>query len=291
MRNRLRDWVPVFGAAAAASLFYAYYRVIEMDIGNLADVVREQGRILWASSSFVLNLAMMWCLIVSVLAIRRFLSAYNLKHLVAIFLGFTLLLAFIVWLVHRGEVAGEVGTALLERIPEQDAANVLLIVDINNAAAILVAVVLVLAFVFVGRGAEESSASVLADRIRWFNSLLYSAGVVLATGVYEVYWLFRWPASLDANRDSLEPLASSIATGAGLVFSSLLALIVVPPAVRLNRCLQAIMAQAAKNATNFEPASWMSVEGIDATPLRSLSGYVAVLLPAATGLLTKLPGW
>lgn len=292
MKRTLVDWAPVIGAAAATGLFCAYYLLIDMRIGSLADVTREQGKILWGSSSFVLNLAMIWSSTVCVLAIHQLSNSFTRRQRSVIFVAFGLLYLLLTYLVYRsGGVAGRAAGTLLENIQTGEAKNVFAIIDVNNGVAVLVAILLALALVFVTRGAGEASVRSLADRIHWFNLLLYSGGVVLATAVYEIYQLFQWGASLDLQRESLQALASSIAVGAGLVFSSLLVLIVVPPAIRLNRRLHILMSEAVGSASDFEPEKWLLKEGIESTPLSSLSAYVAVLLPAATGLMTKLPGW
>jgi hypothetical protein len=192
-----------------------------------------------------------------------------------------------------GKYAGSAANALLEKISASGLAGVSAIVACNNAGGVLVAILLLLALVFVARGVEESSAQSLAKRIHWFNLLLYSGGIVLAAAIYTTYWLFHWAASLEVVpllRKNQEAFASSVALGGGLLFSSLLILIVIPAAIRLDRQLQILMSVAAKTTSDFEPQKWLINEGIGSAPLRSLTAGLAILLPAATGLLTKIPG-
>jgi hypothetical protein len=40
----------------------------------------------------------------------------------------------------------------------------------------------------------------------------------------------------------------------------------------------------------FDPPKWLTKQRIEATPLRSLNSYIALLLPVATGLFTKVLG-
>jgi hypothetical protein len=294
MKRTLADWAPVIGIAVASGLFRGYYLLLDMGIGSLAAMAREQGKVLWGSSSLVLNLAMMWCAIVSSVAIRQFSGSFRRRERFVIFFSFGLLFTFLAYLIfRRGEYAGRAANALLEKITASGLRNVFFIVSFNNAAGILVAILLVLALVFVARGVEESSARSLAGRVQWFNLLLYSGGAVLAAAVYATYWLFQWAASLEETpllRKSQEVFASSVAVGGGLLFSSLLMLIVMPAAIRLNRQLQVLMSKSAETTTDFDPKKWLLKEGIESTPLRSIASYVAIVLPAATGLLTKLPG-
>lgn len=289
MKYTLADWAPIIGAAAASALFCIYYWLIEMNIANLTEVALEQGKILWGSSSFVLNLAMIWCAATSSIAIHHHSNSFKKGQRRIIFLGFGFIFLFLVRLIYKREVAGRAASKLLENISGSGMDNVFLIINFNNMAATFVALLFVLAFVFISRGTEESSARSLAARIHWFNLLLYSGGLILATAVYEIYQLFQWGVSLYPQPDTLKVLASSVAVGGGLVFSSLLMLIVVPPAIRLNRQLRILMSRSAETISDFDPQKWLLQNDIESTPLRSLSAYVAVLLPAATGLLTKLP--
>jgi hypothetical protein len=50
------------------------------------------------------------------------------------------------------------------------------------------------------------------------------------------------------------------------------------------------MSRAIEPAAKFDPQQWLLKEGIISTPLKSLNAYVALLLPVATGLLTKVFG-
>jgi hypothetical protein len=284
MKRTLFDWASVIGAAAASLLFCAYYFIVEMRTGSLAEVTQEKGKFLWGSSSFILNLAMMWCTAISGIAIRQFSDSFKRSQRLWIFSSFGLLSIVLASLGTRGGLAGRAGRELLARIANR---GVTKFVDLNNVVAPFVVVLLVLAFVFVSRGTEEASARSLSGRIHWFNLLLYSGSAVLAAAVYEVYWLFQWGA---AGQESLQAFASSVAVGGGIVFSSLLLLIVGPPAIRLNRRLDILVSESA-NISDFDPQKWLLKQGIVSTPLRSLGACIAVLLPAATGLSTKLPGF
>lgn len=292
MKRTLADWAPVIGIVAAASLFCAYYVLLNMDTGSLTALAREQGKVLWGSASLVFNLSMAWCALVSLIAIRQFSSSFRRGPRIVIFLSFGLL--FILLACFLGKFAGQPANELLEKFPANGLKNVPSIVKVNSAAGGNVAILLALALVFLVRGVEKSSSRSLADRIRWFNLLLYSGGVVLAAAIFATYWLFQWAASLECSspvRKSQEIFASSVAVGGGLLFSSLLMLIVTPAAIRLNQQLQILMSKAAETDSDFNPQKWQVKEGIENAPLRSLSAYVAVLLPAATGLLTKFPGF
>jgi magnesium-transporting ATPase (P-type) len=292
MKRTLAEWASVIGIVAAASLFCAYYLLLNMGTGSLTELAREQGKVLWGSASLVFNLAMAWCTLVSLVAIRQFSNSFRRGPRIAILLSFGLL--FILLARFLGKFAGQPANELLDKFPAHKLEHVPDIVTVNSAAGVIVAILLALALVFLVRGVEKSSARSLADRIRWFNLLLYSGGVVLAAAIYTTYWLFQWAASLEGSapvRKSQEIFASSVAVGGGLLFSSLLMLIVIPAAIRLNRQLQILMSKAAETDSDFNPQKWLVREGIETAPLRSLSAYVAVLLPAATGLLTKFPGF
>jgi hypothetical protein len=294
MKRTLADWAPMIGAVLASGLFRAYYLLLDMQTGSLAEMSREQGKILWGSSSLVLNLAMAWCALASLVVIHQFSTSFRRWQRTTIFLIFISLFSVLACFIFlSGKYAGSAADALLEKISANGLTGVATIVACNNAGGVLVAILLLLALVFVARGVEESSVRSLAERIRCFNLLLYSGGIVLAAAIYTTYWLFHWAASLEVVpllRSSQETFASSVALGGGLLFSSLLMLIVVPAAIRLDRQLQLLMSRAAKTTTAFEPQKWLVNEGIGPAPLRSLTAGLAVLLPAATGLLTKIQG-
>jgi len=285
MKKILSDWASVIGATVASLLFCGYYFLVGMRTGSLAEVAQERGKFLWGSSSFILNLAMMWCTAISAMAIGQLSDSFKRRQRLWIFSTFGLVSIALASLATRGGLAGNAGQELLAKIANR---GVTIFVDLNNVVAPFVVVLLVLAIVFVTRGTGEASVRSLSGRIYWFNLLLYSGGAVLAAAVYEVYWLFQWGASLTGD-ESLQAFASSVAVGGGIVFSSLLLLIVGPPAILLTRRLEIIISESAEDIS--DPQKWLLKQGIGSTPLRSLGAYIAVLLPAATGLSTKLPGF
>lgn len=294
MRRALADWAPVLGVVAASTLFLAYYLLLDMGVGGTAEMALEQGKVLWGSSSLVLNLSMMWCALVSLIVIRQFSRSFSSRERVVIFVSFGLLFVVLsCFIAASGEYAGRAAASLLEKFATSGLTGVSSIVKFNNMVGVLVVILLVLALVFVIRGVEESSARSLAGRIYWFNLLLYSGGVVLAAAVYTTYWLFQWAASLEVDplqQRSQEIFASRVAVGGGFLFSSLLMLIVIPAAIRLDRQLKNLMQNSAETIPDFDPQKWLAKEGIESAPLHSIATYAAVLLPTATGFLTKLPG-
>lgn len=291
MKRSLTDWIPIIGAAIALGLFIAYYALLDMRIGDLAEVRREQGKILWGSSAFALDLAMFWCIAASSVAIYQHSSSFKRSHNFVILLSFGLLFLFLTPFVN--DISGRAGNTLLINIENSRVPHVRDIVNFNNILAVLVVILFVLALVFITRGVEESRAELVSEKIHWFNLLLYSGAVILAITVYEVYSLFNWAASLEVDihrREELQSFASSIAIAGGIVFSSLLMLIVVPPAIKLNLRLGVLMSEAVDPEVEFDPQKWLIRQRIETTPLRSLTSYVALLLPIATGFLTKVLG-
>ncbi len=291
MKRTLTDWAPFIGAVLALALFVGYYVLLEMRIGDLTAVRREQGKILWGSSALALDLAMFWCIAISAAAIYQHSSSFKRGHNRVILLSggflFILLTPFV------NDISGRAGNTLLINIKKSGVLYVDRIINFNNVVAALVVILFVVAVVFVTRGVEESRTELLSERIRWFNLLLYSGGVILAVTVYEVYSLFNWAASLELSelrREELHSFASSMAIGGGIVFSSLLMLIMVPSAIKLNIRLGVLMSEAVDPEMEFDPQKWLIRQRIETSPLRSLASYVALLLPIATGFLTKVFG-
>lgn len=298
----LMRWLGPICVGCMMVLFGTYYRLlapkgllaptVTLDAARLREV---KHLVLWGSSSLVLSIVMLWCLGISLLLIRRYrglLRRTEWRALGAIG-GIVITAMGVVLLFNPGFVTGEASDAILRPLFKAKR-EVGWVVTAANAVGIPLSLLLLLASVLVSRDVSSCRADQLGERIRWYRTLLYSAGAFLAALIYEVFRLYQWGASLGAGGDSLENaaervgLASSLTLAHGLIFSGFMALVFLPTAIQLDHREDALVSAAANAEPTFDRTKWAMVHRIEGSPLTALGSYVAVLLPMLTGILTKV---
>lgn len=295
-------WLGPICVGCMMVLFGTYYRLlaptgllaptVKLDAARLREV---KHLVLWGSSSLVLSIVMLWCLGISFLLIRRYrgLLGRTEWRAMATIGGIVIIGMGVVLLSTTGFVASEASDAILRPLFKTKRA-VGWVVKAANAAGIPLSLLLLLASVLVSRDVSSCCADQLGDRIRWYRTLLYSAGAFLAALIYEVFRLYQWGASLAPAGESLETaaeragLASSLTLAHGLIFSGFMALVFLPTAIQLDHREDALVSTAANAEPTFDRTKWAMAHRIEGSPLTALGSYVAVLLPMLTGILTKV---
>jgi hypothetical protein len=298
--SRVNRWVGAICAGAMMVVYILYYWLLAptnltTDAANLRDV---RHLVLWGSASLVLSVVILWCMGISAIVIRRYhrqLDRREWRIVLLVALAVTTVMLLILW-YSAGFVVSEASDVLLKPLFKAKH-PVKLVVTSSNGLGIPMVIGLLLATVLVSRRVGSSTAAELGERIRWFRTLLYSAGAFLATLIYEVFRLYQWGADLAACGQAmvgaeLTGLGSSLTLAHGLIFSSFMALIFLPTAIQLDHREDTLVSSAAAADAKFDREHWAMVNRIEGSPLTALGSYVAVLLPTLTAVFTKaLESW
>lgn len=294
-------WLGPICVGGMMAVYGTYYLLLapqelKFDPASLRDV---KHLVLWGSSSLVLSLVMLWSLGISLLVMRRYRGLLGRREWGAVLtIGGIVIVGMVLLLIFNpGFVGSKASDAILGPLFNAKP-RVQLVVNTANGVGIPLSLFLLVACVLVSRRVSSCSATELGERIRWFRTLLYSAGAFLAALIYQVFRLYQWGASLSPSGESLEPggeragLASSLTLASGLIFSGFMALVFLPTAIQLDHREDALVSAAASAEAKFDRATWAMVHRIEESPLTALGSYVAVLLPMLTGVLTKvLEAW
>ena len=278
----LRYLLPAIGAFLVFAIVGTYVAVLwRHPVSPGLNI--EDGVLLWSSASIGLDISIVWCLCIAFLVIRDLWAGLTREQRLAL-------------LAANGSVAGAaVLSQMIAVLPEARFVETLPrsirgitqpFVRINNAGVVLAVVMLVTAACLLSvEPSEDHHHARLADRMRWFRVTFYSAATLLGLGVYAVFRLFQWG---DRFAEHTEAQPSSLATASGMVFTMLLAVVFLPPALLLNQRVRSLMKVAAAQEEEFQKDVWVARHDLGEQPLQTLGNYVALLAPAATGLLTQM---
>jgi|GEM_PF-5461650 len=298
-RSRYIKWTPALGAGTLGVIFLLYYALLgpEPDDG---DIRFEIARILWASSSMILNVIMIWCIVASWKSIRRYawhrLTPAHKTVGGAVALGLLCGLGYM--LINQESVVGTQSATLLDLLFAR-VEHLEILISINNLVGVIVIVSLLFAAISFFVDADEDDEVRFAARLRWFRLTFYSAGALAAVALYQFFRLYGWsalagaagiadPAEAEAALRMSHALATSIAMASGLILSCLLALIFLPAALYLNAHFGRLVSASAQSEPNFNKATWMEKYNIGTSPIASLGSYAAVFLPSAVGFVAKI---
>lgn len=176
--------------------------------------------------------------------------------------------------------------AAFERIPLD---RLVTVVDAATAVAILL---ILLSLGYLIEDVEADDIGRLSRRIYLFKLSIYSAGISLGAGVFELYALYSWAATYTphALQGASIAFSTSMTTATGLLFTALMIIMYLPVAYSLNRAL-VIRYQAKLNRTRVQSGqgmvNWAKDQGVSSIPLSVFGSYVAILVPFVTGILTK----
>lgn len=301
-------FLPAIGALLWGGLLCLYYKWLGMDTlmgslstfleqitGNLAAqqnaLLWERGKLLFGTASFALCIALLWNTVVSYLIIRKQLhdqpKTSNVMGAVMFFFN------SLAWLFLLREDLGFGGAAankMLQILAERGAP----VLDITRLANLLAATTITLiigsvATLLLSRKGELKEAG---QRIQAYTLSIYSTGILLGLGIFEIFSLFPWAAStFSFDKDnSVLALARAFPICAGIVFSLLMVLIYLPAALVQHNWLKVQFAKAKKVPPDITLDKWLNQQGLPASPLNIFGSYVAMLLPFGTGMITKLLG-
>lgn len=283
--------MPVVGAAVMVVLFGVYYWLLAAPepIGHtMQEVVHEQHKVLWGSSSLVLNLAMLWCLGVCVFASDRYadvLPPAAWRMVWGLVVAAVVIAAGLA--TRAGFVGGNASGAILGDLFEA-ASGVGWIVGANNVVGTPIVLLMILASVILSRHVRSCTPSQLGERVRWFRALLYSAGALLATAIYQFFRLYDWGATVQAPDGTHAGLASSLALASGILLSCFLAVVFLPSAILLHHRMDDLVGEAAQGVAEFDRGQWTAEHRVGGSPLTAMGSYVALILPMLSGFLTRV---
>jgi hypothetical protein len=230
-------WMVPICAGVMLVVYSIYYHLLAPEHFRAdAEGLRElKHLVLWGSSSLVLSLVILWCLGVSLLVIRNYhrLLRQTESWAVAV-IGGIVFAGMLVVLFGSSDFLGSEASGTILRPLFKAKPHVYGVVYANNALGIALTLSVLTACILVSRRVSSCSAAELGERIRWFRTLLYSAGVFLAALIYEVFRLFQWGASLTPGGDERTGLASSLTLASGLISSAFMVLVFLPEAIQLD---------------------------------------------------------
>ena len=118
-----------------------------------------------------------------------------------------------------------------------------------------------------------------------FSLLLYVSAALLCVGLLEIHALFAWAATVGKDAAAL---ATAFPLVAGMLLTSLLAVLLGPAALRLHNLQGEIVAREARVASSrnesFDAAKWLAANRIGTSPLLAT---VTMLSPMLTGFLAN----
>lgn len=167
--------------------------------------------------------------------------------------------------------------------------GVVFIADLITAVAILL-ILGMLGYLVADRSPDDMAN--LASRINTYKISIYSAGLSLGAGVFEIYALYSWSAMYagDGEISSALVFSSTMTVATGLLFTTLMIVMYLPVAFTLNRQLWTYYRSKGGTQKGKTKAmqEWAATYGVSTTPLSVFGSYVAILVPFATGILARI---
>lgn len=266
---------PILATIVVAVLFV--YLSAELHLGDgldhqlmdasLAQI--EKSRMLWGASALWVAAALTWTAVLSTYVL---LSNLEDEHLVVRSL-FALLLALLAYFafhyLEQNDPSGPLATQLIHDIKMVTKVDVARLTCQGNRLAALTSCLVVLSVSSLCLPSRGDTTSDLARTIRLWTLSLYSASLLLAVGLIEIWALFRLGASVSIE-DSIKPftaVADGFALAAGLVFSLFLAAMYMPVAVLHLHWLGRHIAVARQDDPKIKIDEWLAQHGLKASPV------------------------
>lgn len=276
-----------------------------LDLGDLSKITKPdalsdesysdglKGRYFWGVSALLVTSALLWNLSLSLLIFFRFSYAGSRSANLFPIIVLGLALIPITMLIFGWSIPGEVSSKIHEINIENTNFEITVALDSLNIMAFLV--ILSLAF-SLGTLIQNNQGNVtlpqLASRIELANLSLYSAAILLAVGVMEVYAQYSW-ASVHLNGEAKEAYSNAtetLAVSAGAVFSALLLILYAPVGLIHKSWVISALHQAQRGMEEFDTDNWLRRNALDKTLVRSFGKISSIVFPALIGASIKLIG-
>jgi hypothetical protein len=289
-------YLPVIGTLAFFALFVSYYLIFGLEHATPisgASLLIVRGRLLYGMSAILLTAALIWNLLLAVSVTRRYgfpRFSISAAASVIVLAVIGIVLEFLVSYLGRVDLAGATAGAIIDCIATHDGTNRVSVITmvLNICAFVDVVAVMVAATSLSSRaiGADEPQ---LADMTRSFTYLAYSGAALLAIGILEVFILYSWSAAFPCETDpgALRSFGDAVAMDFGFLYSLLMAIIYLPPAVVLNEELFHHYGKQARATGALTLGEWLNALGLRRLPLSVFGSYAPIVIPLATGILAK----
>jgi len=248
----------------------------------LLDLGGSQGdnlqlRRIWAAAYFTLLLGLLWhlgaAIAVVVTLLRRFPPLWFSLYIALAIVGGVV--------TGLNTFSGKAGAFLLQNLGTHYSCMVTRLTGVANVLGVVASVASIATMHALLVDLDRVQIDELSRRVKAYLLSVYSAAIVLASALLEIYTLFCWSETGSPTHAE----ANSIALTAGIFFTTLLALTYGPVAIAHHlRLDQLVQAQAGADA-NFDASVWLGRYGIQTSPVVVLS---AMLLPLATGMVTAI---
>jgi hypothetical protein len=291
--KRLPEYLhPLVSSLLFVVLFISFYAALKLGrhIDTMTFTPRDAGtlkfRLLWGASALALLMTLIGHLAISVGIIVSNLSGSNKLKLVLMGGCLAGLVAMGTVSYHLGfDMGGGIAILLSETARPALPKGARILLDIINTLVIVSFVLTVASCACMAT--TQNSLEGQIRRIKKFKLSLYLSAAVLALGVLEVYALANLAvARHTGSRESFLVLANSLPLSAGIVFSIFLAAVYLPVALVQGRWLESHFKKLRQEKEDI--ADWMTLNGLEGSPLTILGSYIAVFVPLLTGLLTNL---
>lgn len=293
-------FLPVLGAFVWGGLFWIYYNWLDMgSVTSIAtsanpstnSTIWQRDKLLFGASSFALSIALLWNIVVAGSIMRKHLRGH--PSMTSNIIGAAMLSFYgLAWFFLRGYGAGGAAADELLQTLAKTGAPVLEMTRIANLLAATAIVFIVGSVATLQLPRKDRALNGEGERIQAYTLSIYSTGVLLGFGIFEIFSLYSWAANTSTTpKDaSILALAKTLPLCAGIVFSLLMVLIYLPVALRQHSWLKIQFAKATKIPPDISLDNWLNQQGLPGSPLNIFGSYMAMLLPFGTGMVTKLLG-
>lgn len=275
----------------------ADYVAVGANEPNNAQLIEEsRGKLLYCAAVSLLVFTLIWNLALSWSVIRREwisgvrpTNGYKVSFLALVGIVICLQLSVGTPL----NLGGWYENLLLARLAAMESPRingVIILADTATAVTIL-SILLMLGFLAAGDG-EEGIAK-LAYKINIYKISIYSAGLSLGAGVFEIYALYSWSALYSGEKETALALgfSATMTVATGLLFSALMIVMYLPVAFSLSKELWRYYPRGNGDAGSDKDQGlqvWAGQHGISTPPMSVFGSYVAILVPFATGILARI---
>jgi hypothetical protein len=287
VQNVIRH-VPWAGGLAILIIGYGIYQgaglgtggLIRPDGVNPAQIDVARAKILWAIADLLLWLALLWNLGFALSILARRVT----PKVIFVLAGLGLLLLGIAAFAFGGRekpIAGGIANDLLYSVFTA-APHIEPVIRLGNyAAAGVIAALTGATYVLATR---RTHAGLLPD-VKATQYLLYSAAVLLAVGLMEIYFLFSWGALYYGA--AAAKFAATIAVAAGALFSAWLLVLFMPIAVLDKMHIDNFVEQKLQENPEMDRDKVLKRYDLADPQHRLFQGF-ATFLPLMVGIATKL---
>ena len=246
----------------------------------------SSARLLWGTASFCVVIASLWNAAVSLIILGALWETIAAPKRTRVFWSIAVSTILVGVFVALKEFSGREGDDLLALIRVSTGVNVQFLTRCSNALAgmcIWLAASAGGLLCYLPASLEDDELKSRADLLR---SAMFSASVLLAIGVTEVFFLFSWAANLGSSRSTdVLQFAKSMAIAAGGVFTSFLFVVYGPCIHFQNHALNRQLRARAKEP-GFDRSKWLKQTGLGG-PSQPWKQAATLAIPLLTGLLAK----